>query len=118
MTDRRNPLEVAAEARGLQGAGSGKMAVGEVRHIQSRHGTTTTIVRTARPYVDDLADAYNAARTRRDLRWIVDANGELRLVADPTWSARHAAETARRHEEERDEWEQRNDINRPSAPPH
>lgn len=42
-------------------------------------GRTLVFTRTNRPYVDDLCDAYNANRTRRDVEWFVNTNGEIKL---------------------------------------
>ena len=52
-------------------------------------GRSLVFTRTDRPYVEDLCDAYNANRTRKDMEWYVTASGELKLRPaydhDSTW---------------------------------
>ena len=76
------------------------------------------VVRTLRPYVFDLCDAYNEARTRKDLLWIVGRMGDLRLVDDPDWSANHASAVRREAENERETYKQRSGHYMPPPAPH
>lgn len=64
------------------------MRVGEVKHIhvKDRDGSvikTLTLIRTARPYADDLADAYSEGLPQeikdQGKSWAATASGELRL---------------------------------------
>jgi hypothetical protein len=57
-----------------------KLAIGETRTIvDAGNNRTIVITRTHRAYAYDLADAYNAARTREGTEWYVDHAGALRL---------------------------------------
>lgn len=77
-----NPLELGRSS-GRQR--SGELAIGETRTITARDPKTGdvireyTLIRTARPYVYDLCDAYNASGKGG---WIVDQTGNLKLGAD------------------------------------
>jgi hypothetical protein len=57
------------------------MRPGDQRTVyDSKNDRQITINRTSRPYVYDLCDAYNAARSNHSVLWIVKANGELGIV--------------------------------------
>lgn len=72
------------------GAFSGRreLAPGEMREIvgHDKHGNVVkqcTLVRTTRPYVYDLADAYNQDIPAGSKRWFVDAGDNLRFDDPP-----------------------------------
>lgn len=82
MTRQRLADAASAAAPGTSSFGR-DLAPGEERTVTTREGKVITIVRTSRPYVFDLRDAYNDAMSdgcrRRGLEWFVDGNGNLRL---------------------------------------
>lgn len=46
--------------------------------VRDKDGSVTKTVnihRTSRPYVNDVVDAYNMARSRQDIEWIIGADG-------------------------------------------
>jgi hypothetical protein len=96
---------------------AGTMQPGESRTFHRKDGSAFTIHRTDRPYVHDLCDAYNAARSNLALLWVVEG-GELRLLEDWQAMAKRTEQIARRRERERQEWKRRMDIDRPPAAPH
>ena len=84
------------------GGGGGDLNPGEVRTILAKDRETKetvktiTLHRTNRPYVFDLRDAYNDARTRealaRGVEWYVNRAGDLKIgmaVVDPALRALH-----------------------------
>ncbi len=101
----------------------GQMRVGETRTIldKNRDGNvrrTLTLVRTTRRYVDDLCDAYNAARTSDDFEWYVDASENLRLRDIPQVSVNRARRTEADREADRKRWVREHETeSRPFAPP-
>lgn len=113
-----NPFTIDRPA---SGGGNGPMKPGDVRTIQPKDPKTGeitktfTLHRTDRPYVYDLCDAYNDARTRFDIIWIVAANGELKLVDDLDWQRSRTEEISKRHERERQECSRNNQL-RPVGP--
>lgn len=56
---------------------------GDMLTVTTKDAKTVCITRTARPYAEDLADAYNAAMEpvgrSRGLEWFTAPNGELKL---------------------------------------
>jgi hypothetical protein len=95
------------------GGGIGPMMPGDQRVVTDpKSGRTITITRTARPYVQDLCDAYNTALTRDDVEWFVTDIGELKLRDRPAWTERHTKDLDRHAERERQEW-LRNNKSRP-----
>lgn len=52
---------------------------GDSRTVVTKDGRTVVIRRTGRAYAQDLADAYNAARTTASGEWYVKPNGDLAL---------------------------------------
>lgn len=88
------------------------IAIGESRtfaYTVDGEPKTFTVNRTARPYVDDLCDAYNAKRARRDVEWFVDHSGSMRLRDAPGFEAANTRRIVEVRERERDEWLRRND---------
>lgn len=65
--------------------GDGPMKPGDTKTIVAKDPKTGevvrtyTLVRTERPYVYDLCDAYNGSRTKADVEWYVTHTGELKL---------------------------------------
>jgi hypothetical protein len=94
-----NPLDSGGSNGG--GGYGNDLQPGETRVIlaKAKDGTvlkTIVLHRTNRPYVMDLCDAYNDARTvealRRGVEWYVNAAGALRIgiaVDDPEVRALH-----------------------------
>lgn len=70
----------------------------------STESKTYTLTRTDRPYAYDLCDAYNKARTRDDLEFYVDPNGNVKMGTPEAFTKRHTEAIQRRHEQERDQW--------------
>lgn len=100
-----NPLTMDRPAAST---GAGLMKPGDIRTIfvKDKDGSitkTVTLRRTARDYVYDLCDAYNAARTRDDIEWFV-ANGTLQLGSPYAWSKNRTAIMAENAETRRDRW--------------
>ena len=76
----------------------GDILPGETRTIfaKDKRGNvikTITVFRTTRPYVEDLAEAYNNARTpeaiSRGVQWYVSPAGELRIGDNRRWQREH-----------------------------
>ncbi len=108
-----NPLLAKPNASGGSGGG-GPMDPGDIRviHAKDNHGQITktfTLERTSRPYVYDLCDAYNAARTRDDIEWYVTPAGELKIGEPREFTAKHTRELERESEIERDRWKRGQD---------
>jgi hypothetical protein len=73
---------------------------GDERTVVTKDGRSFTIVRTSRPYVWDLCDAYNEALTRPELEWRVDVAGNLKLDHRQDWSRQNSRWQQSRRETE------------------
>lgn len=89
-----NPLD-----RPAANSNARELAVGETRMIGDRF-----LVRTARRYAFDLADAYNRNRPDDGKSWFVDHGGNLRFGDTPEGERHTAKQIVRRREAERDRW--------------
>ncbi|MFC4255399.1 hypothetical protein GRI97_08170 [Altererythrobacter xixiisoli] len=98
-----NPLTERVSAGATFGHRS--MAPGETRVVvDTRTGRTITIHRTARDYVHDLCDAYNAAlspaASERGLAWVVTPSGALMMIVRDSWSLENTRRMRQRRETE------------------
>lgn len=98
-------------------SGEGRMKVGDVRtiNVKDKDGMivkTMTLTRTHRPYVDDLCDAYNAARAQNVIdmggEWYVNHRGELKLGESQAFSLARTKNLKDRAERNRQDWKDRN----------
>lgn len=94
-----NPLE-----RGTARQHARHWPVGETRMIGKTDPIPVT--RTAREYVYDLCDAYNAVRTRQDIEWFVH-DGQLHLGTPLNASLETSKRIERDKEAERDRWKRK-----------
>lgn len=103
-----NRLSAAASGGGNSG---GPMKPGDVRTVPIKDfktgadtGRFLVITRTHRPYVEDLCDAYNAARTNPNVEWYVTERGELKLGTPERVAIGHTRALDRQAEDERQRW--------------
>lgn len=111
----RNPLDDGEGGGGSRGTG-GPMQPGDVHTIHAKDPKTGEIIktftlqRTARPYVYDLCDAYNAERSDAVIRnggeWYVTPHGELKLGDSSHWTSRRTRELDAQAERDRQLWKQ------------
>src|SRR5687768_16681917 len=81
-------------------ANSRILMAGDERTITTKSGDAITVIRSSRPYVFDLCDAYNAANRREEIEWRVDAAGALKLGYRADWSRQNARLQEQRRETE------------------
>lgn len=101
----RNPLDDPDE-----GSAVGRMKVGDVKIVPIKDfytkqdtGRFLKITRTDRPYVEDLCDAYNDARTNPNVEWYVH-NGQVLLGTPDRIAIDRTKALSRQAEDERQRW--------------
>lgn len=82
-----------------------------IADLLESHANRARVNRTNRPYVEDLADTYNATMSDRarslGLEWHVTPNGELRLDFSSKAIAQNTVRIEQRKEDERREFKRR-----------
>jgi hypothetical protein len=100
-----NPLKMTASGRATREPLQGDMVtIRRVNKDGQEIAPPLVFQRTARPYVQDLCQAYNDNSLRDDVEWYVTEAGDIRIGTPDGFTARMTRDLKRGRERERQEW--------------